>query len=115
MNTAGDLIRLRLNFLVSPPPDLFLSPTSNTVTLVPHVGRPRLRNIELGNSDVKVKNREQSEASESAHVFAEIMGVFPDDDEGVAQPGKKSIATKVVHKVTKVTSKAKTDTREKFG
>lgn len=65
-----------------PPP--FLPPAApahllNPVTLVPHEGSPKIRNLQLGNGDVDIKNAEHSPASESAHEYAEIMGAAPAD------------------------------------
>eukprot|EP00904_Undaria_pinnatifida_P006858 jgi/Undpi1/3301/HiC_scaffold_15.g06675.m1 len=50
-----------------------------TLTLVPHEGSPKIRNLQLGNGDVDIKNAEHSPASESAHEYAEIMGAAPAD------------------------------------
>eukprot|EP00903_Cladosiphon_okamuranus_P015430 g14252.t1 len=44
-----------------------------TLTLVPHVGEPKIRNLELGSSNVEVKNKNQSAASRAAHETAKIM------------------------------------------
>ncbi|CBN74005.1 conserved unknown protein [Ectocarpus siliculosus] len=69
--------------------DLLLPKGSNrpdiTLTLVPHVGDPKIRNLELGSADVEVKKAGQSAASRSAHVTAKIMAVPPLGPDGQPQ------------------------------
>lgn len=48
------------------------------VTLVPHVGEPKIRNLELGNSKVSVADANHSDASRAAHATAKIMAVTPE-------------------------------------
>eukprot|EP00904_Undaria_pinnatifida_P002914 jgi/Undpi1/12623/HiC_scaffold_6.g02291.m1 len=48
-----------------------------SLTLIPHVGDPKIRNLELGNSGIKVKNPQQSDASRSAYQTAMALGVDP--------------------------------------
>ncbi|CAN0157752.1 unnamed protein product, partial [Ectocarpus sp. 8 AP-2014] len=56
-----------------------------TLTLVPHVGDPKIRNLELGSADIEVKKAGQSAASRSAHVTAKIMAVPPLGPDGQPQ------------------------------
>lgn len=56
------------------------------MTLVPHVGEPKIRNLELGSSNVDVKNKDQSDASRAAHATAEIMAEPPLGPDGQPQP-----------------------------
>lgn len=58
-----------------------------TVTLVPQIGTPKIRNLELGNSKIDVKNADQSLASKSAHASAKIMGVPPGGAGVTTSPG----------------------------
>ncbi|CAN0064472.1 unnamed protein product [Scytosiphon promiscuus] len=48
-----------------------------TATLVPHVGKPKIRNLEFGNPEVSVTNADHSDASRAAHSAAKIMGETP--------------------------------------
>eukprot|EP00904_Undaria_pinnatifida_P002913 jgi/Undpi1/12622/HiC_scaffold_6.g02290.m1 len=69
--------------------DIALSKTGRpdiTLTLIAHDDKPKLRNLELGNSKIDVKNPNQSAASKSAYATAEIVGVPPGQEGG----GKKS-------------------------
>lgn len=68
----------------------------NPVTLVPHVGDPKIRNLELGSSEIEVKKPSQSAASRAAHVTAKIMAVPPLGPDGQSQaqpPGCKCACT----------------------
>eukprot|EP00903_Cladosiphon_okamuranus_P015421 g14244.t1 len=48
------------------------------MTLVPHMGDPKIRNLELGNSKISVTDANHSDASRAAHATAKIMGVTPE-------------------------------------
>lgn len=52
---------------------------------MPHVGEPKIRNLELGSSDIEVKNKNQSAASRAAHVTAKIMAAPPLGPDGQPQ------------------------------
>lgn len=47
------------------------------MTLVPHLGDPKIRNLGLGDSNVNVTDANHSNASKAAHATAKIMGVLP--------------------------------------
>ncbi|CAN0062357.1 unnamed protein product [Ectocarpus sp. 6 AP-2014] len=47
------------------------------MTLVPHVGDPKIRNLELGNSKISVTNPNQSDASRAAHACAKTLAIPP--------------------------------------
>lgn len=66
--------------------------SSCVVTLVPHVGDPKIRNLELGTDSIEVKNAGQSAASRAAHVTAKIMGVPPVGPDG--QPQNQPVGCK---------------------
>ncbi|CAM9753697.1 unnamed protein product [Scytosiphon promiscuus] len=48
-----------------------------TLTLVQKKGDPKIRNLQFGNGDIPIKDKDHSDASRAAHVTSETMAVSP--------------------------------------
>lgn len=89
---SSSLTNLSLRERLPPPVPSLPRPINRAVTLVPHVGEPKIRNLELGNSKISVTNANQSNASRAAHATAKITGA-PPAGMPAASPGCKCACT----------------------